>query len=146
MAAELLRREFSVEQPLPEAWRALAEVSAWPGWAPHLRRVQVEPAGPIGPNSTGSLSFRPLGRSQFRVSSYAEGAGWEWVGKVLWLTIRYDHRFAQDGSRTRMTWTVSEDGDRRSLLGRLFASVYGRLVDRAIPRLQEQLKSANRGA
>jgi hypothetical protein len=44
-----------------------------------------------------------------------------------------------------MTWTVSEEGSRRSALGRLFASVYGRLVDRAIPRLQMYLGSPKQG-
>jgi len=145
VATELLRRDFTVEAPLDSAWRAFADVAAWPSWAPHLRRVTVSPPGLIGPASTGSLSFRPIGRSGFRISSYEEYANWEWAGKVMWLTIRYDHRFAADGDRTRMTWTVSEDSDKRSTLGRLFAAGYARLVDRAIPRLQAQLASANRG-
>lgn len=145
MATELLRRDFTVEAPLASAWHAFADVAAWPRWAPHLRRVTVIPPGLIGPASTGSLSFRPIGRSQFQISSYDEGAGWEWVGNVLWLRIRYDHRFAEDGDRTQMTWTVSEDGARRSALGRIFAWFYARLVDRAIPRFQAQLASAKRG-
>lgn len=145
MAVELLRRDFAVDAPLDAAWSTFANVTDWPGWAPHLRRVTVTPPGPIGPTSTGSLSFRPLGNSRFRVSSYEHGAGWEWVGTVLWLTIRYDHHFAADGSGTRMTWTVSEEAERRSVLGRVFGSVYARQVDRAIPRLQAQLKSSQTG-
>ena len=145
MAAELLRREFPVDVPVATAWQEFSDVAAWPEWAPHLRRVTVTPPGLVGPHSTGRLSFRPVGQSDFRVSSYAEGAGWEWVGKVLWLTIRYDHRCVADGAQTRMTWTVSEDGDGRSVLGRVFAAVYARLVDRAIPRLQAHLVSTHRG-
>ena len=64
---------------------------------------------------------------------------------MAWLTIRYDHRFAATGDNTLMTWTVSEEGSRRSTLGRLFASVYGRMVDRAIPRLQAYLASSKQG-
>jgi hypothetical protein len=64
---------------------------------------------------------------------------------VLWLTIRYNHQFAATGSRTHMTWTVSQEGERRSIVGRLFESVYGRLVDRAIPRLQARLASRQQG-
>jgi len=145
VGAELLRRDFTVDAPLDAAWSTLANVGEWPRWAPHLRRVTVTPPGPIGPISSGSLSFRPLGNSQFHVSSYTDSVGWEWVGKILWLTIRYDHRFAEEGTTTRMTWTVSEDGDRRSPLGRVFGSIYARQVDRAIPRLQAQLQSAKRG-
>ena len=143
--AELLRRDFMVDAPLDWAWRTFADVMAWPRWAPHIRRLTVIPPGPVGPTSTGSLHFRPIGRSRFHVTVFDEGDHWEWVGKVLWLTIRYDHRFASDGNRTHMTWTVSQDGARRSPLGRLFASVYGRLVDRAIPRLQAQLAAARGG-
>ena len=73
MAAELLRRDFTVDAPLDAAWRTLANVTEWPRWAPHLRRVTVTPSGSIGPTSTGSLSFRPVGASQFRVSSYSDG-------------------------------------------------------------------------
>ncbi|MEK6192037.1 MAG: SRPBCC family protein [Chloroflexota bacterium] len=145
MATELLRRDFTVEAPLASAWHAFADVAAWPRWAPHIRHVNVVPPGLIGPASTGSLSFRPIGRSRFQISRYDEGAGWEWVGNVLWLRIRYDHRFAADGDRTQMTWTVSEDGGRRSVLGRTFAWFYARLVDRAIPRFQAQLARAKRG-
>jgi ligand-binding SRPBCC domain-containing protein len=145
VATELLRRDFTVDMPLEMAWRAFADVAAWPRWAPHIRRVTVVPPGPVGPASTGSLSFRPIGRSRFEISAYDEGRHWEWVGNVLWLRIRYDHRFAVDGDRTQMTWTVSEDGAGRSVLGRIFAWFYARLVDRAIPRLQAQLASADRG-
>lgn len=145
MTTELLRREFTVEAPLDTAWRAFADVATWPQWAPHLRRVTVTPPGLIGPTSVGHLSFRPIGRGGFRISAYDDGSSWEWVGKVLWLTIRYDHRFAADGDRTRLTWTVTEEGGRRSAMGRLFASGYARLVDRAIPRLQAQLASRNQG-
>ena len=141
MATELLRRDFSVDLPLDDAWRAFADVATWPTWAGHLRRVSVKPPGPISATSVGTLSFRPAGRATFRVSAYDERNHWEWVGKVLWLTIRYDHAFAASGDTTRMTWTVSEDGARRTTLGRLFASAYGRMLDRAIPRLQVYLAS-----
>ncbi|HEY7737616.1 MAG TPA: SRPBCC family protein [Candidatus Limnocylindria bacterium] len=144
MATELLRRDFSVNAPIDEAWRLLADVSTWPEWAPHIRRLDVSPPGEIGPTSSGTLHFRPAGRSQFRVSAYAAGTSWEWIGPVLGLSIRYDHRFTSNGARTQLTWTVAEDGD-RSARGRLFASFYGRLVDRAIPRLQARLESPPEG-
>ena len=145
MATELLRREFTVEAPLASAWHAFADVAAWPSWAPHIRHVKVVSPGLIGPASTGSLSFRPIGRSRFEISSYDEGVRWKWVGNVLWLRIRYDHRLAANGDWTQMTWTVSEDRGGRSVLGRSFAWFYARLVDRAIPRLQAQLASSTRG-
>lgn len=105
----------------------------------------MTPPGLIGPTSTGSLSFRPFGGSRFQVSAFDEGVHWEWLGAVLWLKIRYDHRFVVAGTGTQLTWTVSEDGATRSLLGRLFAAYYARLVDRAIPRLRAQLASNAQG-
>jgi carbon monoxide dehydrogenase subunit G len=141
VATELLRRDFTVDAPIDEAWRTFADVASWPQWAPHIRRVDVSPPGAIGPTSSGTLHFRPVGRSTFRISSYVEATRWEWVGRVLGLTIRYDHRFAADGARTHLTWTVAQDGDRRSVIGGLYASFYRRLVDRAIPRLQALMAS-----
>jgi hypothetical protein len=145
VATELLRRDFMVDAPIDEAWRTFADVASWPTWAPHIRRVVVSPPGAVGPESSGTLYFRPVGRSQFRVSSFAEGTGWEWVGRVLGLTIRYDHRFVSVGARTRLTWTVAEEGDRRSVVGGLYSSFYGRLVDRAIPRLQARMPTQRTG-
>jgi carbon monoxide dehydrogenase subunit G len=145
VATELLRRDFTVDAALDTAWRELADVATWPRWAPHIRRVTVVPEGSIGPNSVGKLAFRPIGATRFQVTSYDEGARWEWIGKVLWLTIRYDHRFADEGMKTRLTWTVAEDSPGRSIVGRLFAAGYAKLVDRAIPRLQAQLASTKGG-
>jgi carbon monoxide dehydrogenase subunit G len=145
VATELLRRDFIVDAPIDEAWRTLADVASWPRWAPHIQRVDVSPPGAIGPASTGTLHFRPLGTSRFHVSSHAEGVRWEWVGRVLRLTIRYDHQFFADGAQTRLTWTLAEEGPRRSIIGRAYATFYGRLVDRAIPRLQALLASEAAG-
>jgi hypothetical protein len=145
VATELLRREFTVDAPLGTTWQTFADVGAWPRWAPHLKHVDVSPPGLVGPDSEGTLHFQPAGQSRFRVTSYDEGMGWEWAGTALGLTIRYDHRLESDPAGTRLTWTVFEPGDDRSLRGRLFASFYARLVDRAIPRLQALMTSSSPG-
>jgi hypothetical protein len=68
---------------------------------------------------------------------------WKWVGPFLWLTIDYDHRFESlEARRTRLTWVVMAEGFSVSVLGRLFAAIYNRNLDKAIPLL---IREMNRG-
>src|SRR5262245_25726935 len=51
----LLQRTFTVELPLERAWRHLALVEQWPTWAKHIQRVELQPAGELGLESTGRM-------------------------------------------------------------------------------------------
>ncbi len=67
---------------------------------------------------------------------------WKWAGGFLWLAIHYDHRFEEAGPRrTKLTWIVEASGFSVSLLGRLFAWIYGRNLARAIPLLVEEMNA-----
>lgn len=139
----LLRREFVVDVPCEVAWRHLARVAHWPTWAGHIRRVDLEPAGELTPASRGTFRFRGGATSQFRMTAWEYPRRWAWVGPLLWLTIHYDHRFDPlDDGRTRLVWTLEGEGRGVGVAGRLFAALYGRMVDRAIPRLVAQMNAA----
>jgi hypothetical protein len=70
-------------------------------------------------------------------------SSWAWAGPFLWLTVHYGHRFEAFGERrTRLVWTVAAEGRGVTFLGRLFAAVYARNLDRAIPNLQRELDEA----
>ena len=69
---------------------------------------------------------------------------WKWVGRFLWLTVSYDHRFEEfSPTVTKLTWLVEASGVGVSMIGRLFAKVYSRNLDRAIPLLVAEM-NANR--
>ena len=73
--------------------------------------------------------------STFRMTEWNPGRNWKWAGPFLWLRVHYDHRFDPIGPRaTRLTWTLDAEGPGASALGRVFAAVYARNLDRAIPR------------
>lgn len=56
------------------------------------------------------------------------------------LTVHYDHAFAAvDDATISLDWTVSLSGAGSRLARTPFAAIYGRNVDRGIPRLQDQL-------
>ena len=132
----LLQRQFEVPVPLADAWQFLARVEDWPRWAGHIRRIDVSPPGEVGPDSSGSIVLRNGIRSTFRMSDFRPGKSWRWVGPFLWLTVHYDHRFdAVAPRRTRLTWVVDAEGFGVAMFGRLFAAIYSRNLDRAIPML-----------
>ena len=72
----------------------------------------------------------------FRVSEFNPYRNWKWVGGFLWLTCHYDHRFEAVGERrTKLTFVIEAERFGKSVIGRGFAKVYSRYLDRAIPRL-----------
>ena len=74
------------------------------------------------------------------MTEYRPPLGWTWQGSFLWLLVDYEHRFeAVAADRTRMVWSVACEGFGASILGRLFALIYNRNLDKAIPRLQDEL-------
>ena len=67
---------------------------------------------------------------------------WKWAGPFLWLVVHYDHQFERiEDRRTKLIWSVSADGFAVSILGRLFAAIYNRNLDRAIPRLISEMNA-----
>ena len=140
--AVLVKRSFEVPVPTAEAWSALADVDAWPSWAPHIAEARVTPPGPVQRDSSGTFRFRPLGRSRFTMTDFDPPRSWTWTGRVLGVGIDYEHAFeALSPSRTRLVWTVRSRG-RAGLRARLFAAAYSRLIDRAWPRCAASLSGA----
>jgi len=138
---ELVARSFVVDVPCEIAWDHLAQVECWPSWAKHIKRVTMHPAGPVTETSSGSLHLVGGIRSTFRMEAFEPPNRWQWVGRFLTTLVHYDHRFEPvDPQRTRLVWTVIAQGPGSGSLGRLFGVLYARNLDRAIPRLQAELK------
>ena len=138
----LIRREFIVNTPLRQAWAHLSRIESWPSWAKHIRRVELVPAGALTAQSEGRIHLRNGIRSMFRMVELNPDRNWKWVGRFLWLTIHYDHQFeAVDSRSTRLIWLVIADGVGESIVGRLFARLYERNLDKAIPALMAEMSA-----
>ncbi len=139
---ELVRREFTVDVPLQRAWDHLADVESWPSWARHIKRVALEPPGPLTDRSAGAFRLAGGLRSTFRMEEYEPPRRWQWVGRFLFADVHYDHRFEPvDEGHTRLVWTVVAEGPGAGSLGRAFGAIYRRNLDRAIPNLQRELRA-----
>lgn len=138
----LLERRFSAKVGAEAAWRHLEKVEAWPSWARHMNKVVLDPPGRLGPHSSGTIYLKGGPRSTFRVVELVPGTSWRWVGPFLWLTVSYDHRFHAIGEReTELTFVVEAEGTGVGLLGPLFARIYARNLDHAIPNLVAELEA-----
>jgi hypothetical protein len=143
----LLTREFTVDVPLQSAWDHLARIEEWPSWAKHIRKIDLTPPGELGPQSTGVIHLSNGMRSAFRMTEFDPPRNWKWTGPILWLKIIYDHRFEPlDAQHTRLVWTVEADGLGASTVGRLFAALYRRNMERAIALLIREMNSLPSGA
>jgi len=139
----LLERRFTVKVPLETAWAHLEQVEQWPSWARHIRRVELSPAGPLGPDSQGAIRLTNGIRSTFRMSELNAGSNWKWVGPFLWITVHYDHRFKRTGpAETEICFRLDGEGFGVGIFGRLFAAIYARNLNKAIPNLIEELEQA----
>ena len=139
----LLRREFVVDLPLEKTWQHLARVEQWPSWARHIKRVDVQPPGELGPKSTGFIHLSNGIKSAFTMSEFSPYRNWKWVGGFLWLTVHYDHRFEELNPRqTKLIWFVDGAGIGVSVFGRLFAKIYSMKLDRAIPVLIAEMNAS----
>jgi hypothetical protein len=138
----LLERTFAVEATAERAWAELVAAEQWPRWARHLASVQVTPPGPVGPGSRATLRLTNHTTATVRVTEFQDGRRFRWEGSFLWMGLGYDHLVTTDDTgRVSITFTVEGAGVGVNTIGRLFASVYARNLDRAVPRLQGLLQS-----
>jgi len=141
----LLERTFVVEAAAERAWAELVEAERWPRWAQHLGRVQVTPPGPVGPGSSATLRLKNHTKASVRVTEFQDGRRFRWEGSFLWLSLGYDHLVRTDeAGRVSITFIVDGAGVGVDTIGSLFASIYARQLDRAIPRLQALLRAPDR--
>jgi hypothetical protein len=132
--------------PLETAWRHLARVEHWPTWASHIKQVQLRPPGQLGPQSTGVIHLTNGVKSAFAMTEFNPHRNWKWVGRFLWLTIHYNHRFEQVSEQeTRLIWTVEAEGFGASVFGRLFAKIYNKNLNKAIPALVAEMSGGGDG-
>jgi hypothetical protein len=141
---ELLRRSFVVPEPPEAAWARLADLESWPTWTPHIRRIERTPVGDLTAATRGVLRLRGGLRAAFAMSGFDPPHRWEWRGNFMSLTVRYDHLFAREGTGTRLTWIVRAEGRGSRSLGRLFAWIYARDLDRAISRFVARSETPRR--
>ena len=135
----LLRREFVVDVPLPRAWDHLACVEQWPSWAKHIEQVELQPPGELGLGSTGVMRLANGLKPAWRVTEFNPYRNWTWVGAFLWLAVHYDHRFEElNPTQTKITFVLEAKGFGKSAIGRLFARIYSRTLDRATALLVQE--------
>jgi hypothetical protein len=143
----LIHREFVVDAPLHIAWQHLAQVERWPSWARHITSVELDPPGDLTRQSGGAFRLRNGIRSTFKMVALNPLKSWKWVGPFLWITVHYDHIFEPiDDQHTRLTWLVDAEGFAASIFGRLYAAIYNRNLDRAIPSLIAEIHAQQAGS
>jgi hypothetical protein len=139
----LLRREFTVELPRERAWQHLAQIEQWPSWARHIKQIEMQPPGALGPKSAGRLILTNGVKSTFRVTEFNPYRNWKWVGGFLWANVHYDHRFEEvSPTQTKLTFIVEAEGLGVSVIGRVFAMIYSKNLDRAIPLLVQEMNGS----
>jgi len=137
----LLERRFKVKAPLERAWSHLEKVERWPTWARHIRRIDLKPSGSLRADSAGALVLTNGIQSTFRMEELNAGANWKWAGPFLWIIVHYDHQFTHAGrGETEIGFVLDGEGFGVGVFGRLFAAVYARNLDRAIPNLIHEIE------
>ena len=138
----LLERRFKVRVSVERAWAHLEKIEEWPSWASHIRSIKLHPPGSLRPNSEGVITLTNGVRSTFRMAELNAPTNWKWTGPFLWITVHYDHQFTGIGTdESEIGFILDGEGFGVRVFGRLFAAVYARNLDRAIPKLIKELEN-----
>ena len=136
----LIVREFTVDAPVRAAWDHLARLEQWPSWARHITRIDLKPPGQLGPQSAGVIHLARGIKSTFQMTEFRPYESWKWVGPFLWLTVHYDHKFIPLGAtQTKLAWILAAEGFGTRIFGRLFAKIYRKNLEKAIPLLVSEM-------
>ena len=139
----LIDREFKVNVPRERAWDYLARLELWPTWAPHIKHIATHAQRELGPNSSGVIHLANGMKSTFHMTEFNPYHNWKWVGPFLWLTVHYDHRFESvNSNQTRLRFVLDASGFGVGFFGRLFARIYSRNLEKAIPLLVQAMELA----
>ena len=102
--------------------------------------MDVTPAGAVTVGSRGVVRLTNGTTASQVVSELVERDHWRWDGRFLWFKLVYDHRFeALPSGGCRITFTVDGEGVGQHTVGRVFALIYARNLDRSLPALAEEL-------
>jgi hypothetical protein len=84
--------------------------------------------------------LKPAVPTTFRMTAFDAPHSWSWRGKLMGTTLDYDHRIEAFADRgVRITFTIDGSGATSGVIGPVFALVYSRILDRAIPNLVDEL-------
>lgn len=137
-----IRREFIVDKPVDVVWAYFAQIEQWHTWAKHITSITHTPSGELSADSQGALHLKIGVKSTFKMVEFNKPHNWMWVGPFMGLTVYYDHQFeALDDEQTKMTWIVKGEGFASSIIGRLFAVVYTRNLNVAVPNLIAEINA-----
>jgi polyketide cyclase/dehydrase/lipid transport protein len=138
----VLERRFTVNAPLERAWTHLEKVERWPSWARHIRRIDLQPRGPLTATSEGVIHLTNGMRSTFRMERLNPTSNWQWAGPFLWLNVHYDHQFTRiEADKTQIAFIIDVERFGAAFFGNIFAAIYSINLRRAIPRLVKELES-----
>ena len=123
-------------------WTLLVDVDRWPEtFTPHLKEAHLD--GPLRQGATGWVKTRlPLPRSMFTVTEIDDGTRWAWRGKLLWLTMDFDHRCEPAESGTRVVFDVDLTGTLAGLVRPLARLSYRPQMERALDLLIQPSEAA----
>lgn len=136
-------RETSADPAV--VWEILAKVDAWPEtFTPHLKDAHLE--GGIEVGSKGWVQTRiPIPRSHFEITRVEDGKSWAWTGKIMWLTMQFDHIVeAIDDSRARILFDVDVDGAMAGALRPLLRLQYRPNMNLALDTLVNEAEKLSR--
>lgn len=119
-------------------WKLLIDVENWPKtFTPHLKEAHLE--GSVRLNGSGWVRTKlPPVRSTFTVNSVTPGRQWSWRGKLMWLTMNFNHRCQPINGGTRIVFDVDLTGPFAGLIRPVSRLTYRPQMERALDLLVEQ--------
>ena len=138
----IIDNSFVVRAPLEVAWNHVADIENWPSWAKHIRSVVTLPPGPLSLKTRCTITLSNGLKSTFTMTEFDPMQHWKWASRVFGSEVHYDHIFAESEGQTRIRFVIDAHGWSVGLLGGIFASIYRKNLDRAVPLLVQEIEAA----
>jgi Polyketide cyclase / dehydrase and lipid transport len=116
-------------------WEILADVASWPDtFALHLKRARL--SGPLEKGVTAVVENRsPPTKTTFTVHSFSPGRSFAWDGRILWLTLHFDHRCETTDAGCLVIFDVDLNGAFAGVIRPLVRPAYDPKMQRALDLL-----------
>ena len=132
-------RLVAVDASLTDTWQTLIDAEKWPEWAPHIRKIDVNPPGKIDANSSATIRFTSGRPMHVAVTEFRAGRFFRWTGRFLGSTVSYDYVATAAGQGSEILFIMEVTGPTARLVSAWLGRTYSRQLDDAIPRLREHL-------
>ena len=136
MGERSYERVGHVEAPPDAVFSVLSDVERWPTWTPTVRSVTRTGSGPLAVGHGARVRQPRLAPATWTVTDVEPGCAFTWSSHAPGLRSVGEHRAEPEGTGTRVTLRIRQDGPLAPLVGRFYGALTLRYLEQELVGLR----------